>query len=165
MQTQSGDARPCNGRLRAGEMVAGPDGTGLPLNRNKAEKYPFKHVWSTGRGPGAGRTCPRNVLRYGNGEIFVCAGVRCIPAEALTNELSGQSRLVKRRFSCIPEGLNVRGALSSICRRRDSKRPAYTMTGSGGSHLYHWNGSRSRTNRDRAGTCRMPSGKPVPFSA
>ena len=93
-----------------------------------------------------------------------------IPADALNNEMPVQSALVKRRLACIPEGLNVwqaeelgllpkelrlnvKGArLSSIYRRLDSKRPAYTVTGSGGggTHMYHWSEPRALTNRERA---------------
>ena len=49
--------------------------------------------------------------------------------------------------------LNVKGArLSQIYRRLDSKKPAYTITGSGGggTHVYHWSENRALTNRERA---------------
>ena len=49
--------------------------------------------------------------------------------------------------------LNVKGArLSQIYRRLDSKKPSYTITGSGGggTHVYHWKESRALTNRERA---------------
>lgn len=49
--------------------------------------------------------------------------------------------------------LNVKGAtLSNIYRRLDPKRPAYTVTGSGGggTHMYHWEEHRALTNRERA---------------
>lgn len=55
----------------------------------------------------------------------------------------------------IPEELrlNVRGArLSSIYKRLDPNKPAYTVTGSGGggTHMYHWEQPRALTNRERA---------------
>lgn len=55
----------------------------------------------------------------------------------------------------IPEHLKlkVKGAkISQIYRRLDPKRPAYTVTGSGGggTHIYHWEQNRSLTNRERA---------------
>ncbi|MFI7584032.1 DNA cytosine methyltransferase [Kocuria sp. M1N1S27] len=49
--------------------------------------------------------------------------------------------------------LNVKGAtLSQIYKKLDPKRPAYTITGSGGggTHVYHWSENRSLTNRERA---------------
>src|SRR5690625_7657911 len=69
-------------------------------------------------------------------------------------------------FSYIPAGenawyagiieelrLNVSGSrLSSIYKRLDPDRPAYTVTGSGGggTHMYHWEELRALTNRERA---------------
>ncbi len=49
--------------------------------------------------------------------------------------------------------LNVKGArMSQIYRRLDPKKPAYTITGSGGggTHVYHWEELRALTNRERA---------------
>lgn len=49
--------------------------------------------------------------------------------------------------------LNVTGAkISQIYKRLDPKKPAYTITGSGGggTHVYHWSEHRSLTNRERA---------------
>ena len=49
--------------------------------------------------------------------------------------------------------LNVRGAkISQIYKRLDPKKPAYTVTGSGGggTHIYHWSEPRALTNRERA---------------
>jgi len=49
--------------------------------------------------------------------------------------------------------LNVRGAkISQIYKRLDPKKPAYTVTGSGGggTHMYHWEENRALTNRERA---------------
>ena len=49
--------------------------------------------------------------------------------------------------------LNVTGAqISQIYKRLDPKKPAYTITGSGGggTHVYHWSEDRALTNRERA---------------
>jgi DNA (cytosine-5)-methyltransferase 1 len=49
--------------------------------------------------------------------------------------------------------LNVTGAqISQIYKRLDPKKPAYTVTGSGGggTHVYHWSEHRALTNRERA---------------
>lgn len=89
-----------------------------------------------------------------------------IPPEAPNNELTKQSKRVAERLSYIPEGenawyigvpedlrLNVKGAkLSSIYKRLDRNKPAYTVTGSGGggTHMYHWSENRALTNRERA---------------
>lgn len=85
---------------------------------------------------------------------------------ALNHEYSRHSKKVKKMLEHIPEGgnawhpdipkelqLNVKGArLSSIYKRLDSNRPAYTVTGSGGggTHMYHWEENRALTNRERA---------------
>lgn len=93
-----------------------------------------------------------------------------IPATATNQESTRQSKTVQDRLALIPEGmnvwqaeeagllppelcLNVKGArLSQIYRRLDSKKPAYTITGSGGggTHVYHWSENRALTNRERA---------------
>ena len=93
-----------------------------------------------------------------------------IPATAANQEATKQSKVVQERLALIPEGmnvwqaeeaglltpelcLNVKGArLSQIYRRLDSKKPAYTITGSGGggTHVYHWSENRALTNRERA---------------
>ena len=47
----------------------------------------------------------------------------------------------------------MKGAkLSSIYKRLDHTKPAYTVTGSGGggTHMYHWKENRALTNRERA---------------
>lgn len=76
------------------------------------------------------------------------------------------TKKVKEMLSYIPPGenawypgipenlrLKVKGArLSSIYKRLDPDRPAYTVTGSGGggTHMYHWSEPRALTNRERA---------------
>src|SRR5699024_6287341 len=85
---------------------------------------------------------------------------------AWNHDLPRHSKKVKTMLSYMPEGanawypgipeelqLNVKGArLSSIYKRLDSNRPAYTVTGSGGggTHMYHWKENRALTNRERA---------------
>ena len=75
--------------------------------------------------------------------------------------------VVKRRLEAIPEGenawcdavendpelrINTKTKLSSIYRRLDRNRPAYTVTGSGGggTHMYHWEIPRALSNREKA---------------
>ena len=106
-----------------------------------------------------------------SGVIKTCAeALANIPATAANQEATKQSKVVQERLALIPEGmnvwqaeeagllppelrLNVKGArLSQIYRRLDSKKPAYTITGSGGggTHVYHWSENRALTNRERA---------------
>lgn len=89
-----------------------------------------------------------------------------IPEDAPNNEYTKQSVTVVERLKHIKEGenafnanlpealkLNVAGAkISQIYKRLDSKKPAYTVTGSGGggTHIYHWKENRALTNRERA---------------
>ena len=89
-----------------------------------------------------------------------------IPASAKNQELTNQSKQVIERLSFIKPGenawtadlpdhlkLNVKGAkMSMIYKRLDPKKPAYTITGSGGggTHVYHWKENRALTNRERA---------------
>lgn len=89
-----------------------------------------------------------------------------IPENAKNNELTKQSEDVITRLKYIKPGenaftadipeeyqLNVAGAkISQIYRRLDPKKPAYTITGSGGggTHVYHWEENRALTNRERA---------------
>jgi len=85
---------------------------------------------------------------------------------AFNNELTKQSSRVVDRLKHIKPGenawtanlpkhlkLNVSGAMiSQIYKRLDPKKPAYTVTGSGGggTHVYHWEENRALTNRERA---------------
>lgn len=89
-----------------------------------------------------------------------------IPSDAANNEITRQSATVVERLKHIKEGenawtadlpeelrLKVGGAkLSQIYKRLDSKKPAYTVTGSGGggTHIYHYSEPRALTNRERA---------------
>lgn len=89
-----------------------------------------------------------------------------IPKDAPNHEMPKHTKKVKEMLSYIPAGenawyygipdelqLNVKGArLSSIYKRLDPNRPAYTVTGSGGggTHMYHWSENRALTNRERA---------------
>lgn len=89
-----------------------------------------------------------------------------IPPNAMNNEITKQSKLVKERLMYIRPGenawssnlpdrlkLNVKKArLSHIYRRLDPNKPSYTITGSGGggTHCYHWYEPRALTNRERA---------------
>lgn len=89
-----------------------------------------------------------------------------IGSDAANNELTAQSKIVAERLQYIKPGenaftadipehlqLNVKGAkISQIYRRLDPKKPAYTLTGSGGggTHMYHWSENRALTNRERA---------------
>lgn len=89
-----------------------------------------------------------------------------IPKDAANNELTKQSATVVERLKYIKPGqnaftadlpeelqLNVKGArISQIYKRLDPKKPAYTVTGSGGggTHIYHYKEHRALTNRERA---------------
>lgn len=89
-----------------------------------------------------------------------------IPKKALHQEHTKQSQAVIDRLMHIKPGQNVWDAdipehlklrvsgatLSSIYKRIDPDKPAYTVTGSGGggTHMYHWSEPRALTNRERA---------------
>lgn len=89
-----------------------------------------------------------------------------IPENAPNHEMPRHTKRVREMLSYIPPGenawypgipedlrLKVKGArLSSIYKRLDPDRPAYTVTGSGGggTHMYHWSEPRALTNRERA---------------
>lgn len=110
-----------------------------------------------------------------SGKIMTCEeALKDIPKNASNHEPTRMSKTVEKRLELINEGeniwqaeerlkdnfpqelrLNVKGArMSQIYRRLDSKKPAYTITGSGGggTHVYHWakNECRALTNRERA---------------
>lgn len=89
-----------------------------------------------------------------------------IPEDAPNHDMPKHTAKVKEMLSYIPPGSNawypgipehlqlkVKGArMSSIYKRLDPDRPAYTVTGSGGggTHMYHWEELRALTNRERA---------------
>ena len=89
-----------------------------------------------------------------------------IPKNAFNNELTKQSDRVIERLKHIKPGQNAwnsnlpehlqlnvpNSRLSHIYKRLDPKKPAYTITGSGGggTHCYHWLEPRALTNRERA---------------
>lgn len=89
-----------------------------------------------------------------------------IPKDALNNEPTKHAPVVVERLKYInpgqnaftadlPEGLRLnikRARISQIYKRLDPKKPAYTVTGSGGggTHIYHWAEPRALTNRERA---------------
>lgn len=89
-----------------------------------------------------------------------------IPDNIDNHEFTRHTKKVRKMLSYIPAGenawypgipeelqLNVKGArMSSIYKRLDPNRPAYTVTGSGGggTHMYHWDEPRALTNRERA---------------
>ena len=89
-----------------------------------------------------------------------------IKEDAYNHEFTRHTNKVKEMLSYIPAGenawyigipehlrLNVKGArMSSIYKRLNPNKPAYTVTGSGGggTHMYHWEENRALTNRERA---------------
>jgi DNA (cytosine-5)-methyltransferase 1 len=89
-----------------------------------------------------------------------------IPTNAPNHQFTRQSPQVIERLQHIKEGQNaftaelpvhlrlkIQGAtISQIYRRLNPKKPAYTVTGSGGggTHIYHWRENRALTNRERA---------------
>lgn len=88
-----------------------------------------------------------------------------IPDWATNQERTRQSVTVVERLEMIgegqsaftadlPERLQIKTAtkISQIYKRLDSKKPSYTITGSGGggTHVYHWQEPRALTNRERA---------------
>lgn len=89
-----------------------------------------------------------------------------IASDAHNHERTNQSQHVMDRLSYIKPGQNaftatmpdhlrlqINGAkISQIYKRLDPKKPAYTVTGSGGggTHVYHWEENRALTNRERA---------------
>jgi len=89
-----------------------------------------------------------------------------IADNAPNNELTRHTAQVIERLKHIKAGenafnanlpkhleLNIKGAkISQIYKRLDPKKPAYTVTGSGGggTHVYHWSENRALTNRERA---------------
>lgn len=102
---------------------------------------------------------------YADADVTARTALSGIPAWATHQELTRQSDIVVERLGHIPPGgnawvadmprhlqINTRTKLSSIYRRLDPNKPAYTVTGSGGggTHIYHWSEPRALTNRERA---------------
>ncbi|MBC6493547.1 DNA (cytosine-5-)-methyltransferase [Microbacterium sp. 4-7] len=102
---------------------------------------------------------------YADADVTARTALSNIPAWAANQEMTRQSERVIERLEHIPEGrnawvpdmpehlkINTQTKLSSIYRRLDSRKPAYTVTGSGGggTHIYHWSEPRALTNRERA---------------
>lgn len=102
---------------------------------------------------------------YADADVTAKTALSGIPRSAPNQEFTKQTARVIERLEHIPEGgnawvenmpehlkINTRTKLSSIYRRLDSKKPAYTVTGSGGggTHIYHWSEPRALTNRERA---------------
>lgn len=89
-----------------------------------------------------------------------------LPKDAPNNERQHTSETVVRRLEYTKPGenaftadlpedvkLRIKGAtFSSIYKRLDPDKPAYTVTGSGGggTYMYHWSEPRALTNRERA---------------
>lgn len=104
-------------------------------------------------------------IAYADEDVSAQTALADIPTWAANQERTKQSARVIERLSHIPAGGNAwvsnmpphlqiktRTTLSSIYRRLDPKKPAYTVTGSGGggTHIYHWSQNRALTNRERA---------------
>ena len=102
---------------------------------------------------------------YADVDVSAGTALAGIPAWATNQEATRQSQTVIERLGHIPRGgnawvesmpdhlkINTLTKLSSIYRRLDPDRPAYTVTGSGGggTHIYHWSEPRALTNRERA---------------
>lgn len=99
-------------------------------------------------------------------DVSVQTALSGISPDAFNNELTKQSDIVVERLKYIKPGenaftanlpehlkLRIKGAkISQIYKRLDPRRPAYTVTGSGGggTHMYHWKENRALTNRERA---------------
>ena len=94
------------------------------------------------------------------------SALKGIDKRAHNHEVTKNSEIVTERLNYIKPGknvfnsnlppklkLNIKGAkMSMIYKRLDPKKPAYTITGSGGggTHTYHWKYPRALTNRERA---------------
>ncbi len=81
--------------------------------------------------------------------------IRPIVAERLCYIRPGMNIWQAESMGLLPKRLqlNVKGTrMSQIYRRLDPKRPAYTVTGSGGggTYMYHWDEPRALTNREKA---------------
>lgn len=107
---------------------------------------------------------------YKNCDISAGTALSNIPTEAPNNEVRRLSKKVLERLSYIMPGenvwqaeerlgekfpeelkINTKTKISQIYRKLDPKKPAYTVTasGGGGTFMYHWT-DRELTNRERA---------------
>ena len=118
-------------------------------------------------GPG-GIALGSAMSKYKNGNsVFTITSTWASPpidVNCQNHEFAKQSKTVIERLKHIKPGdnawsndvpvdlrLNVKGArLSNIYKRLDPKKPAYTVTGSGGggTSMYHWAENRALTNRE-----------------
>ena len=102
---------------------------------------------------------------YKHIDISARTALANIPENAPNNEIRKLQEKVVRRLSYIKPGQNVWNAdmpeelriktktkISQIYRKLDPDKPSYTVTaaGGGGTFMYHWEGNRELTNRERA---------------
>lgn len=102
---------------------------------------------------------------YSDCDISAATALSDIPDDAPNNEVRKLDAKVVERLSYIKPGQNVWNAdmpdelriktktkISQIYRKLDPKKPSYTVTasGGGGTFMYHWEGNRELTNRERA---------------
>lgn len=75
-------------------------------------------------------------------------------AERLSYLEPGENAFSPRALATMPKRLHINTELkiSSIYKRLEPDKPAYTVTGSGGggSHVYHWTLDRALSNREKA---------------
>lgn len=102
---------------------------------------------------------------YRDADVSAKKALSGIPADAPNNEIRKLNDKVVERLSYIKPGQNVWNAdmpdelriktktkISQIYRKLDPNKPSYTVTaaGGGGTFMYHWEGNRELTNRERA---------------
>ena len=102
---------------------------------------------------------------YKGKDISARTALSNIPKSAPNNEIRKLNEKVVKRLSYIKPGQNAWNAgipeelqiktktkISQIYRKLDPDKPSYTVTasGGGGTHMYHWDGNRELTNRERA---------------
>ena len=102
---------------------------------------------------------------YKDCDISASTALSNIPADAPNHEIRKLNKRVTERLSYIKPGQNAwnadipeelriktRTKISQIYRKLDPDKPSYTVTaaGGGGTFMYHWEGNRELTNRERA---------------
>lgn len=102
---------------------------------------------------------------YRDADITAKTALSNIPDDAPNNEIRKLNDRVVKRLSYIKPGQNAWSAdipeelriktktkISQIYRKLDPEKPSYTVTaaGGGGTFMYHWEGNRELTNRERA---------------